>query len=188
MPRISAKEKLRQFFRTRVGEVVTSAELQEAAGPVTEWARRVRELRNDEGWPIESHNDRTDLVPGQYILVSSPPESDRYRFSKPISNRLRAQVLERNGYTCKMCGVAAGDQMENGRIARLHVGHIVDKSHGGPDTLDNLRALCSQCNQGAKNVTQEPPTYVWLLSQIRRATEADQRRALDWLRSKFDRT
>ncbi len=187
MPRISAKEKLRQFFRTRVGEVVTSAELQEAAGPVTEWARRVRELRREEGWNISTHNDRADLKPGEYVLEEQPPEPGVYSFSRALSARLRAQVLERNGYTCQMCGIAAGDPMDDERKARLHVGHIVDKSHGGADILSNLRALCSQCNEGAKNVTQEPPTHVWLMSQIRRASEADQRKALDWLRHKFER-
>ena len=35
--------------------------------------------------------------------------------------------------------------------------HIVDRDHGGRDELSNLRALCSTCNQGAKNHAREPP-------------------------------
>lgn len=46
----SAKERLKQFLRAHVGEVVTGAELQEVARPRSEWARRVRELRDEEGW------------------------------------------------------------------------------------------------------------------------------------------
>lgn len=175
-------------MKLRVGKIVTARELQDAVGPeVTEWARRLRELRNDEGWKISSHNDRADLQPGQYILEEVPPDRDEYRFNRTISNRLRSQVLERNGYTCCMCGVGAGEPMTDGRPARLHVGHIRDRSLGGPDTLDNLRALCSDCNQGARNLVQEPPSYVWLLSQVRRASEDDQREVLRWLRSKFER-
>ncbi|HAJ46463.1 MAG TPA: HNH endonuclease, partial [Alphaproteobacteria bacterium] len=34
-----------------------STELREAAGGISEWARRVRELRNEEGYQILSHND-----------------------------------------------------------------------------------------------------------------------------------
>ena len=143
----------------------------------------MRELR-EEGWKISSHNDRADLKPGQYIL-EEPPGATAYRFPRAISSRLRAQVLERNGYTCQMCGVAGGGGDGHGRAVRLHIGHIVDRSRGGRDTLANLRALCSACNQGAKNVTREPPSHVWLMSQVRRASVSDQREILEWLGRKF---
>ncbi|MDE0008214.1 MAG: HNH endonuclease [Gammaproteobacteria bacterium] len=85
-----------------------------------------------------------------------------------------------------MCGIAAGDPDDRtGRPARLHVGHILDKRLGGSDEPGNLRALCSRCNQGAKNITQEPPSYVWLMAQLRRARENDQRAAFEWLQQKF---
>ena len=184
MARVGSKEKIRRFFRSRVGEVVTSKQIQDAIGPeVTEWARRLRELRNDEGWKISSHNDRADLTPGKYILEEPPPEN--YSFSRPISAKLRAEVLDRNGYTCQWCGIGAGEIDEFGRKARLHIGHIKDRSHGGKDELSNLRALCSVCNQGAKNTTQEPPRWTWLLQHLRRASVADQQEALKWLKQKF---
>ena len=186
MARIGSKERIRRFLRQHVGEVVTGRQIQEAAGSnVTEWARRIRELRNQEGWKISTRNDHADLKPGEYRLEEPPPERDAYSFARPVSGRLRAQVLERNGYTCQMCGIAAGDRTEDGRPARLHVGHIIDRSHGGSDTLGNLRALCSECNQGAKNITQEPPSHVWLMTQVRRAKEDDQLAVLDWLKHKF---
>ena len=185
MKKISTKEKIRRFLRGRVGRIVTNKEIDDATSGATEWARRLRELRSDEGWKIKSHVDRADLKPGQYILEEEPPTAEDYKFVRQMSARLRAQVLERNGYTCMMCGIGAGEKDATGRKAVLHVGHIVDKSHGGKDELSNLRALCSQCNQGAKNVAQEPPSYTWLLAQIRRASIADQRTALNWLKKKF---
>lgn len=188
MARVGSKERIRQFLRAHLGEVVTARQLKEEVGPdVTEWARRVRELRQDEGWKIESNHDDINLKPGEYRLVELPSSPEGYRFSKPISTRLRAQVLERNGYTCQMCGAGAGEPDENhpGRTVRLHIGHIVDRSHDGKDTLSNLRALCSTCNQGAKNIVQEPPSGTWLLSQLRRASIDDQKAALDLLIKKF---
>ena len=187
-PRRGSKARIREFLRANVGRVVTSGQIREAAGlHVTEWARRVRELRNDEGWTIVTHNDDGALKPGEYKLVSEPPPHDAYRFTRPISARVRAQVLERNGYTCQMCGAGAGDDddLNPARKVRLHIGHVVDHSHGGSDELSNLRSLCSTCNQGAKNVVQEPPGHAWLLSQLRRASVADQKAALDWLINKF---
>ena len=189
MPKIGSKAALKAYLRARVGQVLESHELQEAANGAVQYSRRLRELR-EEGWQISSHNDRSDLIPGQYVLEELPPEESNYRISRAISKRVRAQVLERNGYTCQMCGAGAGDVDEHNptRKVRLHIGHIQDKSHGGADDLSNLRALCSTCNEGAKNLVQEPPTWSWLFGQVRRARENDQRKVLVWLKGKFERT
>lgn len=45
----SVKERLRRYFRERVGEVIRNTELQEVARPAAEWARRIRALRDEEG-------------------------------------------------------------------------------------------------------------------------------------------
>jgi len=116
-------------------------------------------LRDEEGWPILTHNDSAELKPGQYLLKELPSNKRLPNFARGISARLRAEVIDRNGFTCQMCGLTPGDiDPYTNRKVRLHVGHIKDKSHGGKDELSNLRALCSTCNQGAKNVTAEKLT------------------------------
>ena len=183
----SVKDLMRNFFRAHVGEVINGEQLRDLAAPRTEWARRVRELREREGWAIQTHIDNANLRPGQYLLTEIPPEEGQYEFAPGISTRLRAQVLARNGHTCQKCGAAAGDPDPEypGRTTRLHVGHIVDIAHGGSNELSNLQAECSVCNQGARNLAPEPPSRIWLMSQIRRATIADQEHALEWLQNKF---
>jgi hypothetical protein len=185
MRKASSKARIRKFLLAHIGRVVSSIELRDAAGTaVSEWARRVRELREQEGWPILTHNDSAELKPGQYILTGKPPKG--ILFARPISAKLRAEVLDRNGFTCQMCGLTPGEiDPDTGRKVRLHIGHIKDKSLGGKDELSNLRALCSTCNQGAKNITGEKPTALWLLSQVRRAGQDEQRAVLDFLRNKF---
>ncbi|MFS0867183.1 HNH endonuclease [Microbacterium sp. 179-B 1A2 NHS] len=186
MARDSAKNKLRAYFREHQGQVVKGKDLQELVKPVGEWARRVRELREQEGWLIHTNNDTQDLKPGEYMLVADPPEQPDKAFKRGISQKLRAEVLDRDGSTCQMCGKAAGDiDPDTGRKVRLHLGHIVDKIYGGKDELSNLRALCSTCNQGAKNVTTEKPSVVWLLAQVRRAGLDDQRAVYSWLKQKY---
>lgn len=187
MRKPSSKERIRQFFLANIGKVVTSHQIRDAVGSsVSEWARRVRELREDEGWPILTQNDIAHLKPGEYILERKSPEKAAVAFTRPISAKLRAVVLDRNGFTCQMCGLSPGDiDPATGRKVRLHIGHIKDKSLGGKDELSNLRALCSTCNQGAKNITAEKPTGLWLLSQIRRAGQDEQRAVFEWLRKKF---
>lgn len=188
MRKAGSKERIREFLLANIGCVVTSVQLRDAAGvSVSEWARRVRELRDEEGWPILTHHDSSDLKPGQYILSGEP--SRKVKFSRGISARLRAEVLDRNGFTCQMCGLSPGDlDPSTGRKVRLHMGHIKDKSLGGKDELSNLRALCSTCNQGAKNVTGEKPSGIWLLSQVRRAGQDEQRAVFEWLLKKFGKS
>jgi 5-methylcytosine-specific restriction endonuclease McrA len=187
MRKPGSKERIRQFFLANIGKVVTSNQIRDAIGThVTEWARRVRELREDEHWQILTNNDRADLRPGQYLLKETPPAKPAVSFSRPISAKLRAEVLDRNGLTCQWCGKGAGEiDPDTGRKVRLHIGHIKDKSLGGKDELSNLRALCSTCNQGAKNITAEKPTGMWLLMQLRRAGQDEQKAAYNWLRAKF---
>ena len=181
--KIGARVKLRNYFLENVGIILDSDMLREVAG-ISEWARRVRELRNEEGMNIVTHNDRSDLKPGQYILLDTKTVP---AFERTISKETRAFVLDRNGYTCQMCGAVASEPhpYEPHRKTRLHIGHIIDKSQGGSDDPANLRALCSVCNEGASNLTLDRPSAMKLLMQVRRARGVDQLEVLAWLIKKF---
>jgi 5-methylcytosine-specific restriction endonuclease McrA len=178
-----SRTKLREFFMSNVGILLDSNTLRIIAG-TSEWARRIRELRNEEGLNIVTHNDRSDLKPGLYLLVSLTPLP---AFERGISKETRALVLDRNGFTCQMCGAAAGEPhpYDNNRKTRLHIGHIIDKSMGGTDEPNNLRAICSVCNEGASNLTLNRPDTIKLIAQIRRAPAKDQLDVLKWLIQKF---
>lgn len=58
---------------------------------------------------------------------------------------LRYEVLKRDGGRCVLCG----DSKKDG--VKLHVDHILPRSKGGKDTLDNLQTLCQPCNLGKGN-------------------------------------
>ena len=180
-----SKQLILEFFLHNIGHVLESRDIQMASGGAVEWARRVRELRNEDGYQILSQKDRADLKPNQYLLetITRVPA-----FARSISKETRAWVLERNGYTCQMCGVAAGDPdpLGGNRTVRLTMGHILDKSKGGDDTPQNLRAVCTNCNEGLQNTAFPKPDRIHLLAQIRRATIHDQEAVLDWLLQKFN--
>jgi len=179
-----ARAKLRAYFLAHLGLVLGSDELRLVAGNISEWARRIRELRSEEGYLILTHNDRADLKPGEYLLETAKPQP---AFARGVSKETRAFVLDRNGFTCQMCGAVAGEAhpYDPTRKTRLHIGHVLDKSLGGSDDANNLKAICSVCNEGAANVTLQRPDLNKLLVQVRRATAADQRELLKWLKTKF---
>lgn len=181
-----ARSRLRAHFLSNLQRVMDSDELRQVAGGISEWARRIRELRTEEGYLILTHHDRADLKPGQYLLETAKPQP---AFARDISKETRAFVLDRNGFTCQMCGAVAGEPhpYDPTRKTRLHLGHVIDKSMGGSDEASNLKAICSVCNEGAANITLQRPDLNKLLVQVRRATSADQLELLSWLQKKFKR-
>lgn len=181
-----SRARILEFLLSNLGRVLDKNEIRRASGNASEWARRLRELRDEFGYQILSHKDRRELKPGQYLLETGKRLP---ALPRDISKETRAWVLERNGYTCQMCGAGAGDAdpYHSGRKIQLTMGHIIDKSKGGKDTPENLRAICTNCNEGLQNSAPPKPDRIELLKQIRRATIDDQLLVLDWLNTKFQK-
>jgi hypothetical protein len=128
------------------------------------------------------HPQSTD-EPCELKLAS---EKCEITFAPGISETQRAYVLDRDDLFCAMCGISPGDIDEHtGREAKFDVEIVRTENIGGEDETPNLRTLCSTCNQGAKNITTEKPSKIWLLSQVRRAGQDEQVAVLKWLREKF---
>ena len=153
MPRVGSKERIRQFLLANIGQVVTSQQIQTAAGGASEWARRMRELRDEEGWPIHSHNDDARLKPNEYLLTAAPPEKHDVAFARGISAKLRAEVLDRNELHLPDVRPHPGDIDPGRRGVRLH-GHIVDKSLAGRTSIEPSGALLDHAIR-RENITGE---------------------------------
>ena len=61
---------------------------------------------------------------------------------RKVSSKIRQQVLERDNYTCQMCGRTRFDGV------KLEVDHIIPVAKGGSDNISNLQTLCRECNRG----------------------------------------
>lgn len=61
---------------------------------------------------------------------------------RPRQIRLRFRVLARDNFICRYCGRGP----DNG--VTLQIDHIVPKSKGGGNNLDNLITACQDCNLG----------------------------------------
>jgi hypothetical protein len=75
--------------------------------------------------------------------------SARYE-SDPVSLSSRYEVLKRANKRCELCGVKDGDEDYDNRLP-LHVDHIVPRSKGGSNEIQNLQVLCMACNLGKSN-------------------------------------
>ena len=64
---------------------------------------------------------------------------------KPISKRMRFEILKRDSFTCQYCGKMPPD-------TTLHIDHINPVSKGGKNTMLNLVTSCADCNLGKSNV------------------------------------
>jgi hypothetical protein len=99
----SASHRIRSYLEARVGEIVTRDEIDYVAR-IKEGIRRVRELRDEGGWPINSNIDEASLKPGEYRLVSADPEDFRDPRQRLYPEDLRERVFRRDAYTCQVCG------------------------------------------------------------------------------------
>ena len=76
-----ARGNLRTHFLANIGRVMDSDELRVVANNQSEWARRVRELRTEEGFLILTHNDRSELKPGHNQPLSGQFQKKPVRMS-----------------------------------------------------------------------------------------------------------
>ncbi len=135
------KSKLIEYLRLNVGRAVTGEELRYLAKDNKEWARRTRELRTEEGWPVVTRmQGRPDLAVGEYLL-----EEDRQAevHDRNIPDPVRVAVLKRDKFKCTHCGWSRDDLDRSDPRKFLELHHIVEHAQGGSNDAANLQTLCN---------------------------------------------
>ena len=188
-----ARRRILELFLSRVGQRVTKEEIVEVAR-ISEWARRVRELRDEMGYPIRSHKDRPkELKPGQYILESATPNPTAK--ARRIGKDQWFRILNRDRHLCLSCGRTAGDPhpTDPSRTVRLVVDHIylistAAKYGMDPYADENLQTLCDFCNEGKWNkfAGRIGEARANLEALVRHAPLEEQRRVYEYLKGVFE--
>lgn len=141
--KFGVRDKILEYFLKNIGKQISGEELRYLAKDRSEWARRVRELRTEFGWPIATRNTgRPDLDVGVYLMESKrqSPEHDRQ-----IPDPVRAAVLRRDGYKCKACSWSHKEwNPSDPRHLELH--HKKEHIKGGANTENNLMTVCTVCH------------------------------------------
>lgn len=63
-------------------------------------------------------------------------------------SEIRAKIFERDNHSCQLCGKFG--------TSKLHIHHILKRTEGGGDTLDNLLTVCQSCHSAADNKLYNP--------------------------------
>lgn len=80
------------------------------------------------------------------VLPKPKAELDSRRFASKL---LRAEVLLRDNYRCRYCGVYTPDDLAN-------IDHVIPWKHGGRTRIDNLVTCCVECNKRKGNRRWHP--------------------------------
>jgi hypothetical protein len=137
----SVTDRIIEYLRKNVGQEITGEELKYLAKDKKEWARRVRELRTEQGWPISTKNSgRSDLPIGVYVL-----EADRQAevHDRSIPDPVRLAVLQRDGFRCVECGWSRSMLTPEDPRKFLELHHRTYHKDKGANSVENLVALCN---------------------------------------------
>jgi len=137
------RAKILKYLKKNVSRRVTGEELKYLAGDKSEWARRVRELRTEYGWPIVTKNTgRPDLEIGVYLLEADrqSPEHDR-----SIPDPIKRKILRRDNYQCAICNWSH-KEWNRSDPRHLEPHHKQAHMQGGANTEDNIITVCTICH------------------------------------------
>jgi hypothetical protein len=135
------QDRLLALLRNSVGEPISGEQFRYIAGKANEWPRRLRELRTEEGWPVQTRmQGRFDLPVGSYVLAEDRQAEPHDR---KISDSVRSAVLKRDGYACRHCGWSIADRHPSDKKQFLELHHLVEHAAGGENSVENLVTLCN---------------------------------------------
>ncbi len=189
---MSARERIKNLFLNNIGKTVTKEQISIEAD-ISEWARRVRELRDEFGYEIKSHKEMPgELKPGEYLLENPKPNPKAKE--RKISKDQYFRVLNRDGHCCLSCGRKPGDKHPTNanKLIKLVIDHVypisdAEKYNVDPYSDGNLQTLCDFCNEGKWNKFSGKigESRENLTALVRHASKEEQMRVYDMLKKIF---
>ena len=138
---ISVQAKILKFLLGNVGKPVTGEELRYVANGRTEWARRVRELRTEQGWPVATKvTGSPDLPVGEYIRLAN---RQTFEHDRRIPDGLRREVLRRDDHKCTDCGWSYTEWLQIRAIWRCIIFSIMQEAGKTQLEICELFATCA---------------------------------------------
>ena len=134
---MSARKNIYNYIKTHGIREYSGDELRRV-GAISEWARVLRQLRQDD--IIDFEYDSTNLV---YDIISINAYSTT-TVRSGLTSKDKYRIRHRDGHRCQSCGKGVNDGV------KLHVDHKIPVDWGGSNFDDNLWTLCDECNLAKK--------------------------------------
>ncbi|MCM2427675.1 hypothetical protein [Streptomyces sp. RKAG337] len=142
-----------------VGGVFTKGELREAFPETSQIDRRMRDLR-DHGWQIDTSREDASLGASEQRFVAQgepvwEPGKGRAKLGAAITVTRRREVLARDGYMCRSCGIAPGQPFADSyESAQLDIARREVRLADGGVTVE-LVTECNRCRVGGRGLTAD---------------------------------
>ena len=138
-----ARRRILLYLTANVGIPVHANELEVVSG-ISEYARRVRELRTEEGYAVSTHyTGRPDLAGNLYVLESIDRVAEPH--DRHISNDVQQEVYRRDNNSCQLCGGTLALWTRPGS-SMLELHHVLNHVNRGSNLANNLLVLCNACH------------------------------------------
>lgn len=164
------------------GNVFTKSELREAFPGTAQIDRRMRDLR-DHGWRIDTSREDAvlDAHEQRFVQQGEPvwePGKGRSRSAMPVTATQRREILQRDGYFCRSCGISAG-QIYAGTYEAAQL-DIARRQVRGPDGATALELVteCNRCRIGGRALAADAGQ---VLSRVERLGALELRILAGWV-------
>jgi len=159
---LGSQDRLLELLKAFPGQVLTGEQMAYVAR-ASEWGRRTRELRTEEGWRVATKKTgRPDLGPSEYVLESLEQAAPHDRH---IGDAIYATVLQRDRHQCqrKRCGWTPSKRVPGDPRQFIELHHIEHHKTGGANNEDNLITLCNVCHDDVhRRKLSGPSFFLWL--------------------------
>lgn len=157
-----------------VGAVFTKSMLRNAFPGVEQVDRRMRDLRQD-GWRIDTakQDPTLQLDELRFVEPGSPVWDPRQPKAQGLSARSRKVVLERDRFSCVICGIGGGETHPEDPLRRAQ---LAVSKRGQGDDIDDYVTLCDMCRRARIS-----PSMDQVLQLVGALTDAQRNTLLTWL-------
>ncbi len=144
--KVSQKEFIFDYYRNNPNRDI---EHKEIVPIVTKnWETQYGKKLADPDRAIRSLFEEGKLIKVRTGVYKYDPDFVAKPQAKTFSDNLKKIIFERDNYKCVICGQGQEEGLE------IHADHIIPRSLGGKNTLENGQTLCSRHNMLKKNLQQ----------------------------------
>nr|BFE66238.1 hypothetical protein GCM10020063_107640 [Dactylosporangium thailandense] len=164
------------------GEIFTKNELRDAFPDVSQIDRRMRDLRQF-GWKIDTNREDVSLTASEQRfvrigqLVWEPGKATPEK-SATITASQRHEVLMRDGYKCRSCGIGPGETYTGTEAtSQLDVARRPVRLPDG-STRTQLVIECNRCRVGSRELVAD---LAGVLTRIAKLAPIERRMLSNWV-------